>query len=148
MAAKKIWQGRVCVERGRDGTRPDGQPKYRERYEFVGRFDTKRERDAAVARRRLELEDELEQQAKRRADPGAVTTWNEYIDRYLERARVELKDSSYDTARATLRAFAATSVSACWVRSRAPKPKTGPRGCRRRKSRAWWRCSTAPSTPG
>jgi len=93
---RKSWAGRVYL-----GTDEQGK----EQYEWVGRFTTKRERDAAVARRRIELEDQCEQTAKRREDPGAVITWNEYIDRYLDRARVELKDSSYDTARSTLRAF-------------------------------------------
>jgi integrase len=95
MSAKKrrTWAGRVYLGLGLDGS---------ERYEWVGRFPTKRERDAAVAKRRAEIEAEKQ----RAALPAAERmTCSEYAARYLARYERERKDSSYDTARQSLKRF-------------------------------------------
>jgi integrase len=79
----------------------------RELYEWVGRFATKKERDSAVARRRVELEDERAAHAMRRDDPGAVVTCGEWADRYLDRYSLRNKASSLSTVRQSLKAFRA-----------------------------------------
>ena len=92
---RKSWPGRVFI--GRDDTG-------KQVYHWVGRFDTKRERDAAVAL------------AKRERpwlrDGGPLETCDEWVDRYLERyerqvARGQRKASSLDTARLSFKAFRA-----------------------------------------
>ena len=75
MAARngKRWIGRVYL-----GTDETG----RQLWDWVGRFATKRERDNAVAKRKLELAGEIEQ-AKR--PPGERVTCDEYADETLAR---------------------------------------------------------------
>jgi integrase len=74
------------------------------RYDWVGRFASKQERDMAVMRRRVELEHEAKHA---NLPPGERITWGEYVDRYLDYAGRELKVSSWDTARSSLKAFVA-----------------------------------------
>ena len=102
--SKRRWEGRVYLGQDESG---------RERYEWVGRFPTKRERDGAVARRKLELADES---AQARLPAGERVTVAEYADLTLVRkvdGRLRtndgrpFKDSSLDTERAALRAFKA-----------------------------------------
>jgi integrase len=77
----------------------------KEQYNWVGRFPTKKERDAAVARRRVELEDERAQASRRREDPGSVITCDEWADRYVAKYERERKASSLSTVRQSLKAF-------------------------------------------
>jgi integrase len=99
MAAKrKTWPGRVYL-----GTDDQGK----EMYSWVGRFATRKERDAAVARRRVELEDELTHASRRRDDPGSVITCEELVAEYLTEYAEKVKASSLVTARQALKAFTA-----------------------------------------
>src|SRR5687768_4244648 len=106
MAARKrrTWAGRVYLGLDAHG---------RERYEWVGRFPTKKARDEAVMRRKLEREREAEQATK---PPAERITCGDYADEYL--ARMEsgklltkggraFKASSIDTARGQLARFKA-----------------------------------------
>jgi integrase len=99
-AKRKTWQGRVFLGRDQEGEQI---------YYWVGRFKTKRERDDAVARAKVERPWEQE------PEPEGLTC-NEWADRFL--ARMELgalrtksgrrfKDSSIDTARTALKPFRA-----------------------------------------
>lgn len=81
------WAGRVFIARDDDG---------KQQYHWLGRFDTKRERDAAVARARLEK--------PWLAQAGAITG-DQWADRYLDRYQQRNKPSSYDTARHALMRF-------------------------------------------
>jgi integrase len=85
----------------------------RERYEWVGRFASEKERDEAVMRRRLEREVEV---AAAKLPPGERITCAEYADEYV--ARMEdgrlttkggrtYKSSSVGTARGQLKRFTA-----------------------------------------
>ena len=71
---------------------------------WVGRFATKRERDAAVARRRVELETAADKLSRPEAER---ITCAEYVEAYLERYERSHKTSSYDTASSALRRFVA-----------------------------------------
>jgi integrase len=103
MAAKrKTWEGRVYLRTDENG---------KELYAWVGRFATKRERDQAVMRRRLELEAE---EAEAKLPAGVRITCSEYADAYLARmgdGRLcqkngrRYKDSSIGTARGQLKRF-------------------------------------------
>ena len=104
---RKTWTGRVYLGQDEHG---------KELYEWVGRFPTRRERDAAVARRRVGLEQEAEAARARRDNPAATIACEEYADDYI--ARMEdgrlrqkngrhYKHSSIDTARSQLRALKA-----------------------------------------
>lgn len=96
MASKlKQFEGRLYLGRDKSG---------RERYEWVGRFATEKERDTAVMRRRVEREQEAKQ-AKHPA--GERITCSEWVDRYLARYERDRKGSSYDTARSSLSRFKA-----------------------------------------
>lgn len=95
-ARKRKWEGRVY--RGID---PETG---REQYDWVGRFPTKRERDAAVARRRVELETEAAELSR---PPAERITCGQYVATYLDRYRRDHKASSYDTASSRLRRFVA-----------------------------------------
>ena len=75
VSKRKTWEGRVYLGLDANG---------REQYEWVGRFTTKRERDEAVALRRVELR---QRQAVAQLPPGDRTTVAEYADRVLERKR-------------------------------------------------------------
>jgi hypothetical protein len=89
----KQFEGRLYLGRDESG---------RERYQWLGRFPTAKERDQAVMRARIEREQETAQ-AKRPA--GDRITCAEWADRYLVRYERERKDSSYDTARSSLVRF-------------------------------------------
>lgn len=90
--AKRKWTGRLYI--GRD---PEtGQ----QQFEWLGRFDTKRERDAAVA------------EAKRRRErlgPDGLPTVDEYVDRYLTEydEREDIKKSTVHIQRERLKRFKA-----------------------------------------
>lgn len=87
MSKKKTWIGRVYLGRDESG---------RQQFDWIGRFDTKRERDAAVAARRVKL-----------ANPAAYTfpLCDEYVDRYLSEYERTHKGSSTGTAKDALRRF-------------------------------------------
>jgi integrase len=90
----KSWMGRVSAGRDADGK----QILY-----WVGRFDTKRERDDAVARARTERPWE-------KVPASGSSTCGQWIDRYLARyerlvEQGELKWSSLDTTRTAIKAF-------------------------------------------
>src|SRR3954447_13656607 len=95
-AKKRSWTGRVYL-----GLDPETG---RELYEWVGRFLTKRERDAAVARRRVEMEARAEALSH---PAGERITCAEYVDSYLEHYALTHKSSSLDTASSSLRGFVA-----------------------------------------
>jgi integrase len=86
MASKrKTWVGRVHLGAGR--------------YQWVGRFEKKQERDQAVAEARAERPWEKEA-------PNEITC-GAFADRFLARYERDHKDSSYDTARVGLGRFKA-----------------------------------------
>lgn len=90
---RKRWSGRVYI-----GVGPDGG----QRHHWVGRFDTKRERDAAVAKAKEERPWE--------GLPTARITCDALADRYLARFqervdRGDCKQSSHDTLERELRRF-------------------------------------------
>jgi integrase len=85
---RKTWSGRVSLGRDASGK----QVIY-----WVGRFATRRERDDAVARARVEKPWEVR--------AASEMTGNDLADRYLERYERENKDSSYDTSRRNLAHF-------------------------------------------
>jgi integrase len=96
---RKRWLGRVYLGLDSDG---------RQQFHYIGRFDTKRERDIAKARALVDRPWE-------KAAPGQRTC-NEWADRFLDRMETgalrarggrAYKDSSIDTARASLVAFRA-----------------------------------------
>jgi integrase len=101
---RKTWKGRVYLGRDENG---------RQQYWWVGRFETKRERDDAVARARTERPWEIA--------PGPdELTCDEWADRFLQRmesgalrtrAGRQFKHSSIDTARSSLKAFRAQFCS-------------------------------------
>jgi len=82
---RKTWVGRVYLGDGR--------------YWWCGRFATKRERNDAVARARIERP--WEEDA-----PNEISCAT-FADRFLARYEREHKDSSYDTARSSLARFKA-----------------------------------------
>lgn len=87
---RKVWVGRVSLGRDAGGK----QITY-----WVGRFDTKRERDDAVALARIERPWEL---ALR---PASEMTGDELADRYLAEYAERNKDSSHGTTTQRLKAF-------------------------------------------
>jgi len=89
MPSKKIWVGRI--RRGKD---PEtGRPAYH----WVGRFSSKRERDAAVAKVRIEKPWE--------AKPLSEMSGNEVADAFLADYELSNKASSLITATHALKAF-------------------------------------------
>lgn len=89
---RKTWTGRIYL----------GRENGQQRFYWVGRFSTKRERDAAVAQARTERPWEDK--------PASEMTCAEWADRYLERYRRrvetgELKWSSLDTTSTAIKAF-------------------------------------------
>lgn len=86
MSKRKRWPGRVYLGRDEEG---------KQVFEWVGRFDTRRERDNAVARRRFELQD---------AKPS-LPTCDEYVDRYLAEYERTHKASSIATQTERLKRF-------------------------------------------
>ncbi|HET7052789.1 MAG TPA: tyrosine-type recombinase/integrase [Solirubrobacterales bacterium] len=92
MSKRKRWAGRIYLGRDENG---------KQLFHWIGRFDTRRERDEAVAEARVAL--------KRGGDP-ALPTCDEYVDRYLadfERrvAAGLVKDSSLHVQSERLRRF-------------------------------------------
>lgn len=92
MSKRKRWAGRVYLGRDEEG---------KQLFHWVGRFDTRRERDQAVAEARVAL---------KRGGDSALPTCDEYADRYLrdfERrvAAGRVKDSSLDVQRERLQRF-------------------------------------------
>ena len=85
---KRQWTGRVFIGRDAGG---------KQQFHWLGRFATKRERDAAVARARTE-------RPWLSSTPEAMTC-DELADRYLGRYAARNKASSTDTARQSLVAF-------------------------------------------
>src|SRR5215207_3267773 len=81
---RKTYVGRVYIGHGQ--------------YHWVGRFSTRKARDAAVARARVKL-------ARGRSTEGL--SCGEWADRYLARYERDHKTSSTDTARTALRRFRA-----------------------------------------
>jgi integrase len=92
---KRSWTGRVFIGRDQNG---------KQQYHWVGRFPTKRERDDAIARARIEKPWE-----QRPPDPTAITCEQlaaRYLRRYEEFVdRGERKSSSFDTVERELRKF-------------------------------------------
>lgn len=87
---RKKWPGRVYLGRGRDG---------KQQFHWLGRFDTKRERDLAVAKALTERPWERH--------PITAITGDQLADRYLERYAKRNKASSLTTATYALRKFRA-----------------------------------------
>lgn len=83
---RKQWTGRVYLGRDESG---------KQIIHWVGRFDTKRERDEAVARARALL----------KGGRTDLPTCDAYVDRYLTIYERANKDSSYDTQRQRLVKF-------------------------------------------
>lgn len=88
MSKKKRWVGRIYLGQDDEG---------KQLYEWVGRFATRRERDDAVAARRVGL----------KLEESRLPTCDEYVDRYLAEYARTNKDSSYDTAKSRLQRFKA-----------------------------------------
>ena len=88
---RRAWVGRVYL--GRD---PDG----RQRFHWVGRFDTRRERDAAVAKAKTER--------PWAAKAPELMTGDEVADAYLKDYADRAKASSLSTAAQALKAFRVT----------------------------------------
>jgi integrase len=84
---KKRWHGRVYLGRNEDG---------KQLFHWVGRFDTRRERDDAVAEARLRL---------KRGGSIMLPTCDEYVDRYLAEYERVNKDSSTASQRQRLERF-------------------------------------------
>src|SRR5262245_5077359 len=87
---RKTWPGRVFIGRDEHG---------KQLFHWVGRFDTKRERDDAVAKARTEK--------PWLATAPAQMTCEEWADRYLKRYERLNKSTSVDTARQALKPFRA-----------------------------------------
>lgn len=87
MSKRKQWTGRVYLGRDQDG---------KQRFHWVGRFPTRRERDEAVAEARVLL---------RRGGSPSLPTCDEYVDRYLAEYERTHKDSSYSSVRERLQRF-------------------------------------------
>lgn len=87
---KRSWPGRIYIGRDQEG---------RQEFWWVGRFGTKRERDAAVAEARTTK--------PWLADPATMTC-DELADRYLVWYAERYKASSLDTTTRSLKAFRST----------------------------------------
>lgn len=84
---KKRWEGRLYL--GRDENR-------KQLFEFLGRFDTRRERDQAVAEARVE---------RQQSAPAVLPTCDEYVDRFLTDYERRNKWSSYVSTAERLKRF-------------------------------------------
>jgi len=91
--SKKRWTGRLYLGRDTEG---------KQIFKWVGRFDTKRERDATVAKARFEHE---------RGGSPKLPTCDAYVDRYLADYERRNKYSSYMTQREHLKRFKADFAS-------------------------------------
>jgi hypothetical protein len=85
LAGTAVWGGRLVAAKRKD--RPgrvylgkDLQPLYGKQWVWVGRFSSKRERDRAVEKRRVELEAEFEASRFRRDNPAGAITCAEYAN--------------------------------------------------------------------
>ena len=87
-AKNRTWTGRIFIGRDQHG---------RQKFHWVGRFDTKRERDAAVAKAR-------DQRPWEGPQPDRLSC-DEWADRYLKRYERNNKPSSLATAHNCLRPF-------------------------------------------
>lgn len=87
MSKRKKWEGRIYLGRDENG---------KQLFHWVGRFNTRKERDQAVAEARVHL---------RLGGSPALPTCDEYVDRYLAEYERTKKDSSYVTQRERLRRF-------------------------------------------
>jgi integrase len=85
---KKQWTARLYLGRDAEG---------KQIFQWVGRFDTKRERDKALAEAKLKHE---------RGGSLELPTCDAYVDRYLADYERRNKDSSYVTERERLKRFA------------------------------------------
>ncbi len=86
--SRKRWTGRIYLGRDAAG---------KQLFHWVGRFDTRRERDEAVARARVELGG---------GGAGDLPLCDAYVERYLAEYERTKKDSSYATQRERLKRFA------------------------------------------
>lgn len=84
---KKTWVARLYLGRDESGA---------QQFKWVGRFDTKRERDKALGEARLEHE---------RGGSLDLPTCDAYVDRYLAEYEGRNKDSSYATQTQRLKPF-------------------------------------------
>lgn len=87
MSKKRKWIARIYLGRDENG---------RQQFDWIGRFDTKRERDDAVTARRAELKE-----GPRYVFPACDV----YVDRYLREYGRAHKGSSHGTATDSLRRF-------------------------------------------
>jgi integrase len=85
--SKKRWVGRIYLGREQSG---------KQKFMWIGRFPTRRERDDAVAEARVAL---------RLGGSPTLPTCDAYVDRYLVEYERTRKDSSYVTQRERLRRF-------------------------------------------
>lgn len=87
MSTKKTYVGRVYLGRDENG---------RQVFDWIGRFELKRDRDEAVARRKVELKDKK---------GFRFPLCDEYVDRYLAEYERTHKHSSHGTQTASLKRF-------------------------------------------
>jgi integrase len=87
LSKRKRWTGRIYLGRDEDG---------KQIFHWVGRFDTRRERDEVVAEERIRL--------KRGGSPD-LPTCDEYVDRYLADYERRNRGSSLGTQTHRLRRF-------------------------------------------
>jgi integrase len=123
MSKRRQWEGRIYLGRDADG---------KQRFHWVGRFATRRERDGAVAEERVRL--------KREGSP-LLPTCDEYVDRYLAEYKRKNKGSSHDTQCERLKRFRKdfagrsldirraeakdwTNGEGAWSRQKPPRPDT------------------------
>ena len=84
---RKKWEGRIYLGRDENG---------KQKFHHVGRFDTRRERDQAVAEARVELAS---------APSSELPTCDEYVDRFLADYKRRNKRSSWDSTVERLKPF-------------------------------------------
>jgi integrase len=87
MSKKKTYVARIYLGRDENG---------KQLFEWVGRFDLKRQRDDAVAKRRVELQQE---------QATVFPACDAYVDRYLAEYARSHKESSHHTTSERLRRF-------------------------------------------
>ena len=84
---RKKWEGRIYIGRDESG---------KQKFHHVGRFDTRRERDQAVAEARVALA---------AAPSSELPTCDEYVDRFLADYQRRNKRSSWDSTVERLKPF-------------------------------------------
>lgn len=87
MSQKRKWVGRIYTGRDEHG---------KQTFEWVGRYATRRERDNAVAERRVQLMHGIKE---------TLPTVDEYVERYLREYERTHKGSSHGTAADSLKHF-------------------------------------------